>query len=227
MPRNHSNYQLQTALVNKHSRYRYLEIAMCRVGTVIMTSPGCNHARQNEWQDNAVGTHLSDLITRCSSCKPDQSFCGKLTIDSGLNARSGSSARRSSGVPQPPSLASLIQPTPGASPLPKNTLDGKCKFCTSYESEIHLADHIKRTLTDYNMALLFDEARLAVKAESKVLLIVAPILILPKLTHFFLHLPPYSFIALWDYSETLAFVSWNKVADCGADSGARIPTCRR
>ncbi|KAI0415679.1 hypothetical protein F5X98DRAFT_212803 [Xylaria grammica] len=138
---------------------------MCRVGPVIMNSPGCNHARQSGWQDIAVGTHLSDLITRCSSCKPDQTFCGKLTIDNGLNARSSSSSRRSLGVPQPPSLASLIQPTPGAARPAENTLDGKCKFCATYESEIRLADHIKQTLTDYNMALLFDEARLAVKAE--------------------------------------------------------------
>ncbi|KAI0490108.1 hypothetical protein F4859DRAFT_180166 [Xylaria cf. heliscus] len=138
---------------------------MCRVGTVIMTSPGCNHARQSGWQDSAVGTYLSDLITRCSSCKPGESFCGKLTIDSGLNAQSGSSTRRS-GVPQPPSLASLIQPTPSATrPAKDNTLDGKCKFCTSYESEIRLADHIKQTLTDYNMALLFDEARVTIKAQ--------------------------------------------------------------
>ncbi|TGJ80988.1 hypothetical protein E0Z10_g7774 [Xylaria hypoxylon] len=137
---------------------------MCRVGTVIMTSPGCNHARQSGWQDIAVRTHLSDLITRCSSCKPDQNFCSKLTIDS-VNARSSSSSRRSPAVPQPPSLASLIQPTPGAARPAENTLDGKCKFCTSYESEIRLADHIKQTLTDYNMALLLDEARLAVKAE--------------------------------------------------------------
>ncbi|KAI0536464.1 hypothetical protein GGR58DRAFT_392024 [Xylaria digitata] len=137
---------------------------MCRVGTVIMTSLGCNHARQSNWQDNAVATHLSDLITRCSSCKPDQSYCGKLTIDNSLNAQSSSSSRRSPRVPQPPSLASLIQPTQAARPV-DNTLDGKCKFCTSYESEIRLADHIKQTLTDYNMALLFDEARFAVKAE--------------------------------------------------------------
>ncbi|KAI0444797.1 hypothetical protein F4803DRAFT_229004 [Xylaria telfairii] len=144
-------------------RSEITSVVMCRVGTVIMNSPGCNHARQNGWQDSAVGTHLSDLITRCSSCKPDQSFCGKLTIDSGLNSHSSSSARRS-GVPQPPSLASLIQPTPGAAPT-KKTLDSKCKFCTLYESEIRLADHIKQTLTDYNMALLFDEARLTVKAQ--------------------------------------------------------------
>ncbi|KAJ2985211.1 hypothetical protein NUW58_g5656 [Xylaria curta] len=141
-----------------------ISIAMCRVGTVIMVSPGCNHARQSGWQDSSVGTYLSELITRCSSCKPDQTFCGKLTIDSGLNAQSSSSTRRSPGVPQPPSLASLIQPTPEASRT-ANTLNGKCKFCTLYESEIRLADHIKQTLTDYNMALLFDEARLAVKAE--------------------------------------------------------------
>ncbi|KAH8156111.1 hypothetical protein CIB48_g12136 [Xylaria polymorpha] len=147
-------------------RSEITSVVMCRVGTVIMNSPGCNHARQSGWQDSAVGTHLSDLITRCSSCKPDQSFCGKLTIDSGLNSHSSSSARRS-GVPQPPSLASLIQPTPGAAPT-KKTLDSKCKFCTLYESEIRLADHIKQTLTDYNMALLFDEARLAVKAQSKI-----------------------------------------------------------
>ncbi|KAI0549115.1 hypothetical protein F4679DRAFT_596071 [Xylaria curta] len=139
---------------------------MCRVGTVIMTSHGCNHARQSGWQDSAVGTYLSDLITRCSSCKSDQSFCGKLTIDSGLNAQSRSSTRRrSSGVPQPPSLASLIQPTPGAAHSTKNALNGKCKFCTLYESEIRLADHIKQTLTDYNMALLFDEARLTIQAQ--------------------------------------------------------------
>ncbi|KAI0433472.1 hypothetical protein F5Y09DRAFT_74422 [Xylaria sp. FL1042] len=136
---------------------------MCRVGTVIMAYPGCNHARQSGWQDAAVGTHLSHLITRCSSCKPEQSFCGKLTIDNGFNAQSSSSTRRSREVPQLPSLASLIQPTLGTAP--KNTLDGKCKFCTSYESEIRLADRIKQTLTDYNMALLLDEARVAVKAE--------------------------------------------------------------
>ncbi|KAI1752511.1 hypothetical protein F4782DRAFT_119806 [Xylaria castorea] len=134
---------------------------MCRVGTVIMASPGCNHARQSGWQDSAVGTHLSDLITRCSSCKPDQSFCGKLTIDSGRNAQSSSSTRRSSGVPQPPSLAFLIQPIPPT----ENTLNGSCKFCTLYESEIRLADQIKQTLMDYNMALLFDEARLTIQAQ--------------------------------------------------------------
>ncbi len=138
---------------------------MCRVGTVIMTSPGCNHARQSGWQDVAVGTYLNDLITRCSSCKPDQTFCGKLTINSGSNPQSSSSTRRLPGVPQPLSLASLIQPTPRAPA--ENTLDGKCKFCTSYESEIRLADHIKQTLTDYNMALLHDEARVAVKAQSE------------------------------------------------------------
>ncbi|KAI1352223.1 hypothetical protein F5Y01DRAFT_96330 [Xylaria sp. FL0043] len=136
---------------------------MCRVGTVIMTYPGCNHARQSGWQDAAVVTHLSHLITRCSSCKPDQAFCGKLTIDNGFNPPSSSSTRRSREVPQLPSLASLIQPTPGAAP--KNSLDGKCKFCTYYESEIRLADRIKQTLTDYNMALLQDEARVAVRAE--------------------------------------------------------------
>ncbi|KAK5633145.1 hypothetical protein RRF57_008859 [Xylaria bambusicola] len=118
---------------------------------------------RNGWQDAAVARHLSDLITRCSSCKPDQAFCGKLTIDNASNTQSSSSTRRSRGVPPPPSLASLIQPTPG-SPA-KNTLDGKCKFCTSYESEIQLADHIKQTLRDYNMALLFDDARIAVQAE--------------------------------------------------------------
>ncbi|KAI1128257.1 hypothetical protein F5Y10DRAFT_178446 [Nemania abortiva] len=136
---------------------------MCRVGAVIMTSPGCNHARQSGWQDSAVGTYLSELITRCSSCKHGQPYCGKLTIDSGLKTQSSSSTRRSAGVPQLPSLASIIQPT-AARPA-RNTLDGKCKFCTLYESEIRLADQIKQTLTDYNMALLFDEARLAVKAE--------------------------------------------------------------
>ncbi|KAI1360915.1 hypothetical protein F5Y08DRAFT_35974 [Xylaria arbuscula] len=135
---------------------------MCRVGTVIMASPGCNHPRQNGWQDAAVGRYLSDLITKCSSCKHDQTFCGKLTIDSASTAQSNSSTRRSR-VPPPPSLASLIQPTPG-SPA-KNTLDGKCKFCTTYESEIRLADHIKQTLRDYNMALLLDDARIAVQAE--------------------------------------------------------------
>ncbi|KAI1152198.1 hypothetical protein F4825DRAFT_326357 [Nemania diffusa] len=138
---------------------------MCRVSAVIMTSPGCNHARQSGWQDSAVGTHLSDLITRCSSCKNGLAFCGKLTIDSGLSTQSRSSARRSAGVPQLPSLASLIQPIPGAARPAKNTLDGKCKFCALYESEIRLADQIKQTLMDYNMALLFDEARIAVKAE--------------------------------------------------------------
>ncbi|KAI0404994.1 hypothetical protein F4802DRAFT_209558 [Xylaria palmicola] len=138
---------------------------MCRVSTVIMNSPGCNHARQNGWQDDAVGTHLSHLITRCSSCKADQSYCGKLTIHGGLNTQSSSSTRRAPGVPQPPSLASLIQPTPGVARPAQNTLNGKCKFCASYETEIRLADQIKQTLTDYNMALLFDEARLTVKAE--------------------------------------------------------------
>ncbi|KAI0205034.1 hypothetical protein F4808DRAFT_413091 [Astrocystis sublimbata] len=128
---------------------------MCRVGTVIMASPGCNHTRQTGWQDSAVATHLSHAITRCSSCKPDQYYCGKLSIDS------GSSSRRS----KPASVASLIQPTPSADYSAQNALDGKCKFCTLYESEIRLADHIKQTLTDYNMALLFDEARIAVKAQ--------------------------------------------------------------
>ncbi|KAI3332293.1 hypothetical protein HD806DRAFT_188644 [Xylariaceae sp. AK1471] len=137
---------------------------MCRVGTVIMTSAGCNHARQSGWQDSAVATHLSGLITRCSSCKPGQTFCGKLTIDSGLNGQSSSLTSRSPRGPLPPSLASLVQPTPDAG-RPANTLDGKCKFCASYESEIRLADHIKQTLTDYNMALLFDETRLAIKDE--------------------------------------------------------------
>ncbi|KAI1425295.1 hypothetical protein F5Y12DRAFT_379109 [Xylaria sp. FL1777] len=136
---------------------------MCRVGTIIMTCPGCNHARQSGWQDSAVGTHLSDLITRCSSCKPGQTFCGKLIIDNGSHGQSSSSSGRSRGVPQLPSLASIIQPTHGATA--KNALDGKCKFCTLYESEIRLADRIKQTLTDYNMALLLDEARVAIKAE--------------------------------------------------------------
>ncbi|KAI0967684.1 hypothetical protein F4678DRAFT_445198 [Xylaria arbuscula] len=135
---------------------------MCRVGTVIMTAPSCNHARQSGWQDIAVGTYLSHLITRCSSCKPDQTFCGKLTIDNRPGAQSSSSTRRSRG-PQLPSLASLIQPT--LEGPPENTLDGKCKFCTNYESEIHLADRIKQTLIEYNMALLHDETRVAVKAE--------------------------------------------------------------
>lgn len=137
---------------------------MCRVGTVIMVSPGCNHARQSGWQDAAVASYLSDLITKCSSCKPDQTFCGKLTIDNASTTQSSSSTRRSRGVPPPPSLASLMQPTPSSSA--KNTLDGKCKFCTLYESEIRLADHIKQTLRDYNMALLLDDARIAVQAES-------------------------------------------------------------
>lgn len=151
---------------------------MCRVSTVIMTFPGCNHARQSGWQDSAVATHLSDLITRCSSCKHDQSFCGKLSIDSGPNSQARSSTRRSSGVSQPLSLASLIQPTPDTARPAKNTLDGKCKFCASYESEIRLADHIKQTLTDYNMALLFDEARVAIKAESKIQLISSILLLM-------------------------------------------------
>ncbi|KAI8630568.1 hypothetical protein F5Y19DRAFT_50385 [Xylariaceae sp. FL1651] len=134
---------------------------MCRVGTVIMTSSGCNHARQSGWQDSAVGTHLSEHITRCSSCQADQSFCGKLTIDGGLDIQSGSSPRRHSAAPQPPSPAQSA-PDSGRS---AGTLDGKCKFCTLYESEIRLADQIKQTLTDYNMALLSDEARVQIKAE--------------------------------------------------------------
>ncbi|KAI1185793.1 hypothetical protein F5B17DRAFT_406348 [Nemania serpens] len=138
---------------------------MCRVTTVIMDFPGCNHARQSGWQDSAVATHLSHLITRCSSCKQDQAYCGKLDIDSGVSSQARSSTRRSSGVPQPLSLASLIQPTPDAARPAQNNLDGKCKFCASYESEIRLADHIKQTLTDYNMALLFDGARITIKAE--------------------------------------------------------------
>lgn len=136
-----------------------------------MDFPGCNHARQSGWQDSAVATHLSHLITRCSSCKQDQAYCGKLDIDSGVSSQARSSTRRSSGVPQPLSLASLIQPTPDAARPAQNNLDGKCKFCASYESEIRLADHIKQTLTDYNMALLFDGARITIKAESKIRLV--------------------------------------------------------
>ncbi|KAI0109488.1 hypothetical protein GGR51DRAFT_511574 [Nemania sp. FL0031] len=138
---------------------------MCRVSTVVMVSPSCNHARQSGWQDSAVVTHLSELITRCSSCKHGQAFCGKLIIDSGPKTHSSSSSRRSAGVPQLPSLASIIQPTLGAARTTRNALEGKCKFCATYESEIRLADQIKQTLTDYNMALLFEEARLAVMAE--------------------------------------------------------------
>jgi hypothetical protein len=135
-----------------------------------MNFPGCNHARQSGWQDSAVGEHLSHLITRCSSCKRDRAFCSKLSIENGFNTRTNSSSRRSGGVPQPPSLASLIQPTPDVAHQAGNSLDGKCKFCALYESEIRLADHIKQTLLDYNMALLFDEARLTIKAESKIYL---------------------------------------------------------
>ncbi|KAI1822419.1 hypothetical protein F4861DRAFT_390474 [Xylaria intraflava] len=139
---------------------------MCQVGTVIMTSPGCNHARQSGWQDNAVGAYLSDLITRCSSCKPDQTFCGRLTIDNGLNSKFNAPTSRSSRAALPLSLASLVQHNPVLDVNHQaNVLNGKCKFCTSYESEIRLADHIKQTLMDYNMALLFDEARLAIKVE--------------------------------------------------------------
>ncbi|KAI1170760.1 hypothetical protein F4777DRAFT_94927 [Nemania sp. FL0916] len=139
---------------------------MCRVGTVLMTSPGCNHARQSGWQDSAVVEHLSHLITPCSSGKKSQKFCSKLSIDNGSSRHSSSSARRSGGgVPPPPSLASLMQPTSEMGHPAENSLDGKCKFCASYESEIRLADHIKQTLSDYNMALLFDEARLVIQAE--------------------------------------------------------------
>jgi hypothetical protein len=143
-----------------------INIAMCRVGTVLMASRGCGHARQSGWQDSAVGTHLSSLINRCSSCKPGQTYCGKLTIDSGLDTRSGFPTNRSKTGPQLPSLASLIQFTPDSGP-PAYTLDGKCKFCTTYESEIRLADQIKETLVEYNMALLSNEARVAIKWESK------------------------------------------------------------
>jgi hypothetical protein len=136
-----------------------------------MTSPGCNHARQAGWQDSLVGMHLSSLITRCSACKSDQAFCGKLTIDRSLDSQSGSSTGRSSRGLQPLSLASLVQPTPDASHS-ASTLDAKCKFCTLYESEIRLADQIKRTLVDYNMALLPDEARVMIEAQSKGTLIL-------------------------------------------------------
>jgi hypothetical protein len=139
---------------------------MCRVGTVIMASAGCNHARQSGWQDSAVAAHLGGLIARCSSCKPGQTFCGKLKIDSSLNSQSGSSTARSPKSSLPPSLASLVQSAPDTD-RPANTLDGKCKFCASYESEIRLADQIKQTLTDYNMALLLDDTRLALRYESK------------------------------------------------------------
>ncbi|KAI1816467.1 hypothetical protein GGS20DRAFT_537697 [Poronia punctata] len=138
---------------------------MCRVGTVIMTSRGCNHARQTGWQDAQVANYLSSLINRCSACESNRPFCGKLAIDKSLDPPSpDSSAGRFSRGPQPLSLASLVQPTPDAG-RPPNTLDGKCKFCSLYESEIRLADQIKRTLMDYNMALLLDDARTAIEAQ--------------------------------------------------------------
>ncbi|KAI0393526.1 hypothetical protein F5Y17DRAFT_308445 [Xylariaceae sp. FL0594] len=154
---------------------------MCRVGTVIMASAGCNHARQTGWEDSLVAAHLGGiLISRCSECRSDETYCGKqLVIDKSLDdhapqsdhppaAGQVSSRRRSR---EPLSLASLVvQPQPTTqdkeeSQSPKNTLDGKCKFCTLYESEIRLADQIKQTLVDYNMALLLDHARVAVGAE--------------------------------------------------------------
>jgi len=150
---------------------RIIDLAMCRVGTVVMTSPGCNHARQNGWQDSQVGMHLSSLLTRCSECKSGKAFCGKLSIDKSLDSQSGSSTGRFSRGAQPLSLASLVQPTPDAGHS-ASTLDGKCKFCTLYESEIRLADQIKRTLVDYNMALLPDEARVMIEAQSKGTLIL-------------------------------------------------------
>lgn len=138
---------------------------MCRAGTVFMTSAGCNHARQSGWQDDAVTKSLSGLITRCSSHTSRQTFCGKLTIDS---AGSGSSPKRSRrGGQLPPSLASLVLSPDDEAVAGVNTLDGKCKFCTLYESEIRMAEQIKRTLMDYNMALLLDETRFLVEEESK------------------------------------------------------------
>ncbi|KAI1435066.1 hypothetical protein GGR50DRAFT_353546 [Xylaria sp. CBS 124048] len=138
---------------------------MCQVGTVIMTAPRCNHERQSGWQDEAVGTYLRGLITRCSSCKPDQTFCGQLTITNGRPSKSNSPSSRSQRMVLPMSLASLVQYTPPEADYRENALHGKCKFCAVYDSEIRLADQIKQTLMDYNMALLFDDARIAIQAE--------------------------------------------------------------
>ncbi|KAI1324993.1 hypothetical protein F5Y16DRAFT_282898 [Xylariaceae sp. FL0255] len=115
---------------------------MCRVGSILMTAPGCNHLRQSGWRDSAVGTHLGALITRCTSCKANQAFCGKLTIDKSLDPSGRSTSGRTSSTGHP--LGSLYD---------------RCKFCTSYESEICLADSIKQSLVDYNMALLTDDVR--------------------------------------------------------------------
>ncbi|KAI1268761.1 hypothetical protein F5Y18DRAFT_422987 [Xylariaceae sp. FL1019] len=132
---------------------------MCRVGAILMT--GCNHVRQTGWEDAAVATHLSALITRCSSCENDQSFCGTLSIDKNGDAQPRGSGRRTSSARHRSSSVQSLSD----SNRPLGSLDDKCKFCACYESEICLADHIKQSLMDYNMALLSDDARIFVQAE--------------------------------------------------------------
>ncbi|KAI1382447.1 hypothetical protein F4677DRAFT_401937 [Hypoxylon crocopeplum] len=123
---------------------------MCRVGTIHMIAPGCNHVRQSGWQDSAVVTYLSFLIWPCEKCNPNRPFCSKFVIDSSLD--------------DPGQTAPFSDPTGAVTNIP-NALAGKCKFCSSYDSDIRHADRIKQTLTRYNMALLSDVAKAEVGVE--------------------------------------------------------------
>ncbi|KAI2619238.1 hypothetical protein GGR54DRAFT_603984 [Hypoxylon sp. NC1633] len=112
-----------------------------------MTAPGCNHARQSGWLDSAVIKYLSFLVMPCEKSNPSRPFCSKLAIDASLD----DPAQSSSSYATTTSL--------------HNALSGKCKFCSTYDSDVGRAEHIKQTLTQYNMALLFDEAKMEVGAE--------------------------------------------------------------
>ncbi|KAI0484951.1 hypothetical protein GGR56DRAFT_680902 [Xylariaceae sp. FL0804] len=107
-----------------------------------MAAPGCNHARQAGWRDGDVLRELASLVVPCRGAGGGAAFCRKLVVDRSLD----------DGVLGDDDNGIVAAPT-------QNTLAGRCKFCSTYRTDIRRADPIKQALTQYNMALLSAEGR--------------------------------------------------------------------